>query len=44
MYECTCETEVIEPHICPYKNDIHDDDTTLCTCCENCRDECAGDI
>lgn len=32
------------PHVCPYKLDIHDDDETLCTCCEDCTRECADDI
>lgn len=33
-----------EPHTCPYKKDIHNDQETLCNCCESCQDECADDI
>jgi len=32
------------PHPCPYKQDINDDDKTLCECCEVCIRECAMDI
>jgi len=33
-----------EPHPCPYRSEINDDDETLCTCCDNCTQECADDI
>ena len=33
-----------DSHICPYKQDINDDEETLCTCCDECRQECAWDI
>lgn len=36
--------DAIEPHICPYKQDVYDDEDTLCTCCEDCIYECAMDI
>lgn len=36
--------EAQEPHPCPYAQDIHDDNETLCTCCEDCEYECAQDI
>lgn len=40
-----CQTNpAIEPHTCPYLEDIHDDDKTLCTCCPECEQECAWDI
>jgi hypothetical protein len=42
--DCTCGAEDIEPHPCPYDSDIHDDDETLCTCCDFCLNECAMDI
>jgi hypothetical protein len=29
-------------HRCPYKSDMHDDET-LCTCCEDCKKECSDD-
>lgn len=33
-----------EPHTCPYASDIHDDNETLCNCCEACEYECCQDI
>jgi len=33
-----------EDHTCPYAEDINDDHTTLCNCCEVCQHECAMDI
>ena len=33
-----------EPHPCPYAEEIDDDHTTLCTCCDECTEECAMDI
>lgn len=32
------------PHSCPYKSDINDDSNTLCTCCDECKQNCADDI
>lgn len=32
------------PHVCPYREEIHEDSTTLCNCCESCTYECAMDI
>lgn len=32
------------PHPCPYSEEIHDDSTTLCTCCKDCQRECAYDV
>jgi len=37
---CTCDQEYIEPHPCPYKSDIDNDDDTLCTCCAYCEEQC----
>jgi len=31
-------------HVCPYKADIYGDETTLCDCCDSCRQECADDV
>lgn len=48
--ECTCENEDIEPHRCPYSDDVYDqyelDDSEviLCTCCDYCAHRCAMDI
>lgn len=33
-----------EPHGCPYAEEINDDFTTKCNCCEACTHECAMDI
>lgn len=43
--ECTCsEDSGIEPHTCPFAEEINGDDTTLCTCCDYCTTQCAYDI
>ena len=36
--------EATEPHPCPYRAEIHDDSESLCTCCDECEQECAWDI
>lgn len=42
---CRCgKNEAREPHTCPYAEEINDDSTTLCDCCEACSQECAWDI
>ena len=28
----------------PYAEEINDDSETLCTCCNECEGDCAGDI
>lgn len=33
-----------EPHKCPYRVEINDDEEFTCTCCEDCEYECAQDI
>jgi hypothetical protein len=33
-----------QPHVCPFRWEINDDDETLCTCCDDCTQECADDI
>lgn len=33
----------LPPHDCPFRSEIYDDDTTLCTCCKACQHECAMD-
>jgi len=35
--------EATLPHLCPYKDEINDDDT-LCTCCPDCERECMENI
>ncbi len=39
-----CTGEALEPHTCPYRRDVDDDEKTLCTCCSNCQDGCCDDI
>lgn len=42
---CRCgKNEATDPHTCPYKSEINDDDETLCTCCADCTTECAYEI
>ena len=42
---CKCgENPATEPHPCPFNEDLHGDSETLCTCCEDCRYQCAMDI
>ena len=45
-YKCErCGTKVDgERHTCPYKRDIYEDEKSLCNCCSDCCDACAGDI
>lgn len=31
-------------HSCPYRSDIMEDSVTLCSCCSDCKYECAMDI
>ena len=33
-----------DEHACPYKEEIDNDDTSLCNCCPNCTEECNNDI
>lgn len=41
----TCKSKPAEePHVCPYKQDIDGDSTTLCRCCTACNNECASDV
>jgi hypothetical protein len=36
--------EYIEPHTCPYNEEIHGDSETLCTCTPEQERECLWDI
>lgn len=40
---CTCETEDIEEHTCPYSEELYGDEK-LCNCCDSCTYQCAMDI
>lgn len=42
--ECTCNTEEHEEHTCPFLEEIHDDDESLCNCCLECEYQCAMEI
>ena len=33
-----------ELHTCPFQEDVHDDSTTLCACCDECTHQCGMDI
>ena len=42
---CKCgKSAATEPHPCPFAQDLYGDSETLCTCCDDCRHECAMDI
>ena len=47
---CTCDTEEIEPHRCPYTDDINneyelpDSEVNLRECCDYCTQQCAENI
>lgn len=32
------------PHTCPFAVEIDDDNESLCTCCEECEENCRMDI
>jgi hypothetical protein len=40
---CGCG-EDIEPHGCPFAEEIHGDTESLCNCCADCEYQCAMDI
>jgi hypothetical protein len=48
--KCTCETEEIEEHECPYameiggEDDLPEDERTMCSCCHYCETECRMNI
>lgn len=41
--QCRKRAAAAAKHTCPYKYEIHDDDS-LCTCCSKCEAECLEDI
>lgn len=42
---CKCGAFVAQPdHLCPFALDVHDDNETMCSCCDRCAGECAADI
>ncbi len=42
--DCSCGHAGKPAHPCPFKEDVRNDSTTLCTCCDACRKECLYDI
>ena len=36
--------ETMEPHSCPYQEEINNDASETCYCCPECEQECAWDI
>jgi len=43
--KCKCSVNDAQPdHTCPYRQDINDDNKTLCNCCDSCQQNCADDI
>ena len=42
---CDCDDDMIEPHSCPYQEDINGlEDNEFCTCCGECENECMQSI
>ena len=39
-----CSGDRQTPHPCPFKAEIHNDEESLCECCDNCTYQCAMDI
>ena len=40
---CTCNTEEIMPHECPFRSEIHGDEEQ-CKCCDFCVGNCNDEI
>lgn len=38
------EHDACKPHTCPYREEIDNDNETLCNCCDDCKQQCADDI
>lgn len=41
---CDAAVPTSELQVCPFDADINNDSTPRCTCCDECRQECANDI
>ena len=39
-----CGGEAEEPHPCPLRSELGNDDETLCNCCDTCKYDCAMDV
>jgi len=45
MEKCQNCNGVAEPlHPCPFKDEVDNDDKTLCNCCQKCTQQCEDDI
>lgn len=43
--KCRCGGKATEEiHPCPFAEDVHNDDSDCCYCCEGCQEQCARDI
>lgn len=42
--KCTCKEDSIEPHTCPFSEEIYNDGVTECNCCDYCTHQCAMDV
>lgn len=40
---CKCSNIALEPHPCPYSEELYDD-ASECNCCANCINQCSDDI
>lgn len=42
---CKCgKNPADSEHTCPFRSDVYNDNETMCSCCSDCRHECAMDI
>ncbi len=41
---CKCGGPGVAAHSCPFRAEIHNDETSQCNCCAGCAHECAMDI
>ncbi len=35
------KADACDPHLCPYQQDINDDQESMCNCCEDCEQDCS---
>ncbi len=42
--QCKCGNTSEELHPCPYKQEMCEDENTLCNCCKDCQHECCMDV
>ena len=42
--ECKCGDEGNEFHGCPFKKEIHGNESFQCNCCDECTEQCLMDI